>query len=166
MSFYECQNCGGVPGISAGCRICSPVIRKYIGFTRTHPDAIIPTYATDGSACFDLYAYADQTGHNMVVDTGLAFEIPAGYMMRIESRSGLGFKHGVAAFHGIVDSDYRGSVRVLLYQFVPSYEDIVIRRGDRIAQAWLAPCEMVSFVEVGSLSETGRGDGGFGSTGR
>ena len=137
-----------------------------IRFTRTHPDAIMPTYATEGSACFDLYAYADQTGPNMVVDTGLAFEIPAGYMMRIESRSGLGFKQGVAAFPGIVDSDYRGSVRVLLYQFVLSYKDIVVRRGDRIAQAWITPCERVSFVEVDRLSETGRGAGGFGSTGR
>ena len=137
-----------------------------VKFTRTHPDAIAPTYATEGSACFDLYAHADQTASNMVVDIGIAFEVPEGYMMRIESRSGLGFKQGVAAFPGVIDSDYRGSVRVLLYQFVPSYEPISIKAGDRIAQAWITPCERVAFIEVDSLSETGRGAGGFGSTGR
>ena len=138
-----------------------------VKITRTNPDAIMPTYATDGSACFDLYAPANQRAYDfMTVDIGLAFEVPAGYMMRIESRSGLALREHVKAFPGIVDSDYRGSVRVLLYQFAPSDEPISVKAGDRIAQAWITPCERVSFVEVDSLSETGRGEGGFGSTGR
>lgn len=138
-----------------------------IRITKTNPAAIIPTYATDGSGCFDLYACANQRAYDfMTVDTGLAFELPPGYLMRIESRSGLALREHVKAFPGIVDSDYRGSVRVLLYQFAPTDEPISIKAGDRIAQAWIVQSERVTFSEVVALSETGRGAGGFGSSGK
>jgi deoxyuridine 5'-triphosphate nucleotidohydrolase len=89
-----------------------------------HPNAKAPTYATEGAAAFDLYAATVNgaasigdvvyPGHPVICDTGVAFEAPEGYMLQVRSRSGLAFKHGVEAFHGTIDSDYRGTVQVLL----------------------------------------------------
>lgn len=149
---------------------------------KLHPDAIIPTYATDGSACFDLYCVCPDTNPIAIggeVDnfdgniqsatfyTGLAFEIPKGYQMLIFSRSGHGFKNSVRLANcvGVIDSDYRGEVAVRLtadnYQ-VP----LEVKHGDRIAQAQILPVHRVSFIESDSLTDTERGIGGFGSTGK
>lgn len=144
---------------------------------KTHPAARLPEYATDGAACFDLYAATVNgcsvlgdivyPGHPAIVDTGLAFEVPPGYMLRIASRSGLAFRHGVEAFPGVIDSDYRGSVKVLLK--CPHLGDdeppVRIDPGQRIAQAYLCAVPRVEFEEVAELSDTARGAGGFGSTG-
>lgn len=143
-----------------------------------HPSAKAPTYATEGAACFDLYAAAINgmahigdvvyPGHPVVADTGVAFEVPPGYMLQIRSRSGLAFRHGVEAFHGTVDSDYRGTVAVLLT--CPHLDDdeppVRINPGDRIAQACLLPVPRVEFEVVEQLTLTERGAGGFGSTGQ
>jgi dUTP pyrophosphatase len=145
---------------------------------KLHPHAVMPTYATDGAACFDLYAATviDEAGSGgllypgkqIIVGTGLAFEIPPGYMMRVASRSGLAFKHNVEAFPGIIDSDYRGEVKVLL-NFRPTVTNLPlslrINPGDRIAQAYICEVPRVEFEEADGLSETARGEGGFGSTG-
>lgn len=141
---------------------------------KLHPDAIIPTYATDGSACFDLYAVdcADfhglyyQRGH--VFRTGLSFEIPAGYQMLVFSRSGHGFNSGVRLANcvGVIDSDYRGEVMVKLFSDLPTNDVLRVSSGDRIAQAQLMPVHRVEFEEVSELTETERGAGGFGSTGK
>lgn len=144
---------------------------------KLHPNAKIPTYATDGAACMDLYAaeingmsyigdivYA---GHPMHIDTGVAFEVPPGYMLQIRSRSGLAFKHYVTAFHGTIDSDFRGTVQVML-TCTDACEDtppLKINIGDRVAQACLVPTPRVEFEVVEQLSLTERGAGGFGSTG-
>lgn len=133
-------------------------------------EAKTPIYATDGAACFDLHAVTDilltvPAGGSCDIATGLAFEIPPGYCMRIYSRSGHGFRHGVRLANcvGIIDSDYRGEVRVKLAN--DSTRSMHIFPGDRVAQAEIAPVLRVAFDEVETLSETTRGDAGFGSTG-
>jgi dUTP pyrophosphatase len=141
---------------------------------RTHPDARMPFYATEGAACFDLFA-ATVTGIDegvlhpgcqLVVGTGLAFEIPPGYMMRLAPRSGLAFSYGVEAFQGVIDSDFRGEVKVLLRCWPGGdSEPLLIKPGDRIAQAFVCEVHRLEFEEADELSETARGASGFGSTG-
>lgn len=130
--------------------------------------AFTPTYGTEGAACFDLYA--DQAafvlpGHAVSINTNLAFEVPNGWVMKLYSRSGHGFKHGVrlANTTGIIDSDYRGHVPVRLHNDSPLA--FTVNRGDRIAQAMLMPVFRVEFEEADTLSDTARGEGGFGHTG-
>ena len=144
---------------------------------KLHPNAKIPTYATDGSAFFDLYAATVNDydrigdvvyrGHPVIVDTGLAFDVPPGWMLKIHPRSGLKFTYGVEAFSGVIDSDFRGSVRVLLESAGDYYEipSLRINPGDRVAQASLVPAPRVTFTVVEQMSLTERGAGGFGSTG-
>lgn len=145
---------------------------------KLHPGATVPVYSTDGAAAFDLFATtvngAETAGdyvtpdHPVVVGTGLAFEVPPGYMLEIRSRSGLAFSYGVTAFPGTIDSDYRGEVNILL-TCRPKNRDarlIRINPGDRIAQAMLAPAPRVVFEVAEQLSITERGDGGFGSSGK
>lgn len=137
---------------------------------KLHPDAIIPKYATDGSACFDLHSvgdyFIDDIAHtNEVVATGLSVEIPEGYQMLVFSRSGHAAKNNVRLANcvGVIDSDYRGEVKVLLAADIDAR--LTIKKGDRIAQAQIMPVHRVSFVEVEELTDTNRGTGGFGSTG-
>ena len=148
-----------------------------IRIKRTHQAARLPAYATGGAACFDLHAVTVNgaehlgdivyPGHPVVVDTGLAFEVPEGYMLRIASRSGLAFKHGIDAFPGVIDPDYRGPVKVLLkcWHLDEDAPPMRIEPGDRIAQAYVCAVPRVTFTEVEELSATERGEGGFGSTG-
>lgn len=130
-----------------------------------HPNAKTPTYATDGSGCFDLYAAETgepwrQEGYHNEFNTGLAFEIPEGHVMLMFGRSGIAFNYGAHLVTGVsvIDSDFRGEVKVKYTIGFPS------GAGDRIAQAIVLPYEKVEFVEE-ELSETERGDGGFGSSG-
>lgn len=150
---------------------------------KLHPDAILPTYATDGSACFDLYAIGPRNplddglpirhGEPVTIRTGVAFEIPAGHVMLVFSRSGHGFKDGLRLANcvGVIDSDYRGEVQVRLTNDTLDGGHFSgpaaprIRSGDRIAQAMIVPIPKVELVEVEELSTTERGAGGFGSTG-
>lgn len=138
---------------------------------KLHPDAIVPTYGTEGAACFDLYAGCwiargiapddDETIH-----TGLAFEIPKDHVMLIFPRSGLAAKYGINLLNctGVIDSDYRGEVMIMLRNNAEDY--FVVEKGDRIAQAMILPVQQVSFEVVDELSDTQRGAGGFGSTGK
>ena len=131
--------------------------------------AKLPTYAHDGDACFDLYADDVNEmcgGAVFTCDTGLSVEVPQGYAMMIYSRSGHGFKNNMRLANcvGVLDSGYRGPVMVKLtcdrqIQYVPKV-------GDRIAQAMLIPVPVVTFEEVTELSDSERGEGGFGSSGR
>ena len=136
---------------------------------KLHPDAIIPTYATDGSACFDLHSVeagiVEARGGYRVFRTGLAFEVENGWRSDIHSRSGMGFNHGVrlANSTGKIDQDYRGEVLVCLHNDRKS--DLVIRKGDRIAQAEINRVYRAALIEVDELGTTVRGAGGFGSTG-
>lgn len=138
---------------------------------RLHPDAIIPAYQTAGAACFDLHALDEgrphpRDPHAAIFRTGLAFEVPHGWAMMIYSRSGHGFKNGVRLSNsvGVIDSDYRGEIKVALHN--DSRAKFKVANGERIAQAMLMPVPRVNMVETEQLSETDRGTGGFGSTGR
>ncbi|WP_441280658.1 dUTP diphosphatase [Tardiphaga sp. 862_B3_N1_1] len=141
---------------------------------RLTPDAAMPQYATDGSACFDLQAIEVAGGGDYMTSlcrTGLAFEVPVGHVMLIFSRSGQGFNHDtrLANCVGVIDSDYRGEVMVKLTRDAPwpggEQPNLLARAGDRVAQAMLVPIPRVELIEVSDLSETARGAGGYGSTG-
>lgn len=137
-------------------------------------DAQLPEYASAGAACFDLRAILEHPDHFTVVThslpgtfrTGLAFEIPPGYAMIIYSRSGHGFNDDtrLANCVGVIDSDYRGEVKVKLTIDNPHVR-LTVRHGDRIAQAKIVAAPQVKLVMVADLSETARGRNGFGSTG-
>lgn len=131
--------------------------------------AVTPTYATVGSACFDLYATEDGTiwpKQAVSFATDLAFEVPEGWVLKLYSRSGHGFKYGVrlANTTGIIDSDYRGHVPIRLHN--DGATAVQIHTGDRVAQGMLERVEQVEFEVVEQLSDTARGEGGFGSTGK
>jgi dUTP pyrophosphatase len=136
---------------------------------KLHPDATVPTYGTSGAACFDLYALeggAVFARGSEMFRTGLAFGIPEGYVMKVYSRSGHGFKHGIRLSNsvGVVDSDYTGEVFVKLQN--DSGYTYEVEPGDRIAQAMLVPVEQVTFDVVEQLQLTERGANGLGSTGK
>lgn len=138
---------------------------------KLHPDAVMPVYATEGAACFDLVSvsegYLHEGNRTFVACTGLAFEVPKGWALVIHSRSGHGFGLDVrlANSAGIIDSDYRGDVMVKL-TLDRSMGFLHVRPGDRIAQAMLLPVPRITFTQVDELSVTARGAGGFGSTGK
>lgn len=130
----------------------------------------LPAYATDQSAGMDLCAAvsADVTlmpGARMLVPTGLAIALPDGFEAQVRPRSGLAIKNGISVLNspGTIDADYRGEVQVILANL--GTEAFTIVRGMRIAQMIVAPYSRVKWREVGQLSETARGAGGFGSTG-
>ena len=129
----------------------------------------LPAYATEHAAGLDVVAAEELVlapGQRHAVATGFAIEIPHGYEVQVRPRSGLALKHGITCLNtpGTIDSDYRGEVKVILANL--GAEPFAVRRGERIAQLVPAPVLHASFEEVGELSETGRGAGGFGSTGR
>lgn len=132
--------------------------------------AKIPTYGTEFSAGADLYAILDsdlviKPGCTSFIKTGLAMEIPYGYVGLIYARSGLACKRGLAPANkvGVIDSDYRGEVMIALHNH--SLEDVTIRNEERIAQIVITPYFRASYEVVSSLEDTVRGEGGFGSTG-
>lgn len=134
------------------------------------PDVIIPEYQTAGAACFDLYMYGETTtitpGEAVVFDTKLAFEVPPGFVLLVFSRSGHGFKSGLRLSNGtgVIDSDYRGEVKVKLHN--DGIESYTVAKSERIAQAMVVPLVYLPLVVSDSLSDTERGEGGFGSTGK
>jgi len=143
-------------------------------FKLTRPGARLPTYGTAGAACFDLYAVMDfpvevYSGTCVTVNTGLAFEIPEGFVMLVYSRSGHGFNSDVRLSNcvGVIDSDYRGELKVKVRRDGNDWVDpFVVNHGDRIAQGMLMPVQQVQFEQVDELSDTQRGEGGMGSTGK
>jgi dUTP pyrophosphatase len=138
---------------------------------RLDPDLPLPRYATDGDAGADLVASEDVLlapgGGRALVPTGMAVAIPAGYAGFVQPRSGLALKHGVTCLNtpGLIDSGYRGELKVLLVNTDPT-EPFQVRRGERIAQLVVQRVEHVHFAETDVLPESTRGEGGFGSTGR
>ena len=134
-------------------------------------EAKIPMYQSSSAAGADLYAAESQditigAGQTVLVKTGIAMEIPEGYVGLIFARSGLATKIGVAPANkvGVIDSDYRGEIMVALHNH--SGNDAIISAGDRIAQIALVPYLTAQFEEAEELSSTERGAGGFGSTGK
>lgn len=130
--------------------------------------AELPTYATDGSGCFDIKTIETKEIQNncaLIFETGLSFEIPEDYVMLVYSRSGHGFKNGVRLSNsvGIIDSDYRGHLMIKLHN--DGSDNFYVKSGDRIAQAKLVFAPKCQFIEVDELSSSNRGVSGFGSTG-
>lgn len=151
-----------------------PVI-KYLWDKGADQNIALPTYATAGAAGADLRANLDQADRaagveiapmaRLVIPTGLVVEIPPGFEMQVRPRSGLALKHGITLPNspGTIDSDYRGPLGVLLINLGAT--PYIVAHGARIAQAIIAPVVQASFQPADMLPETGRGTGGFGSTG-
>ena len=138
---------------------------------KLHPDAILPTYGTEEAAGADLYACLEapvtiQPGQSTFVPTGLALEVPKGCAGLIYARSGMACKRGLAPANkvGVIDSDYRGEIRVVLLNH--SAQAQTVQPGERIAQMIITPVLTPAYVETEDLTDTDRGAGGFGSTGK
>ena len=134
-------------------------------------NAVLPTYGTAEAAGADLYACLEQPmtiapGETVFIPTGLAMEVPQGCAGLVYARSGLASKRGLAPANkvGVIDSDYRGEVTVALHNH--GKETQTIASGERIAQLLITPVLQPAYEEAEELSDTGRGQGGFGSTGR
>lgn len=131
----------------------------------------LPSYATEGAAAMDVYAAKDDyltPGQRKLIPTNLYMEIPEGYKVNVRPRSGMAIKQGVTVLNspGLIDSDYRGSLGVIMINH--GDETVDIRVGDRIAQIEIVPVYRIQWMEVegrDELSDTDRGTGGFGSTG-
>ncbi len=132
----------------------------------------LPSYQSKHAAGLDLVAAVPREqptklppGARALIPTGFALEIPVGYEAQVRPRSGLALKHGVTLLNspGTIDADYRGEVMVILINH--GTEPFLVQRGDRIAQLVIAPVASVEIVAVDALGATGRGEGGFGSTG-
>ncbi|MGN6802709.1 MAG: dUTP diphosphatase [Ginsengibacter sp.] len=132
----------------------------------------VPEYATPGSAGLDLRAWLPEEAVTLkplerkLIPTGLFFEIPGGFEVQIRPRSGMAIKHGITCLNspGTVDSDYRGEIKIILINL--SSEPHTINSGDRIAQMIVEKVEKAKLIEVEKLETTGRGEGGFGHTGK
>lgn len=137
--------------------------------TRLDPELPLPAYAHPGDAGADLFAAAEVSlgpGERALVPTGIAIALPDGYAAFVHPRSGLAARHGVTIVNapGTVDAGYRGEIMVTLLN-TDREHPVRLRRGDRIAQLVIQPVARAVFRETGSLPESARGDGGFGSTG-
>lgn len=138
---------------------------------RVRPQAVLPTYGSAEAAGADLYACLEQpvtiaAGETVCIPTGIAMELPAGLVGLIYARSGLATKRGLAPANkvGVIDSDYRGEILVALHNHGTCAQ--TVESGERVAQLVVAPYVTACFEEADDLSETQRGAGGFGSTGR
>jgi dUTP pyrophosphatase len=142
-----------------------------IPVVRDNPELELPAHAKSGDAGVDLRAAVDVTlaagGGRALVATGISIAIPDGYAGFLQPRSGLALEHGVTVLNspGLIDSGYRGELKVLLVNTDPS-TPFEVRRGERIAQLVIQGYQQVNFVEVDQLPDSERGQGGFGSTGR
>ncbi len=143
---------------------------RALRFKRVRDDAVLPARATAGSAGYDLRACMAEAaeippGESVVLPTGLAAQIPEGLAGFVFTRSGLGLRHGIVVTNGVgvIDSDYRGEIRVGLTNI--SKTAYTVAPGERVAQMILMPFFALPVEEAGSLDETERGAGGFGSTG-
>lgn len=135
---------------------------------KTSHYAILPKYQTAGAAAFDLHSVSwgnIDPGGIKIFETGLEVEVPAGFVLLIFSRSGMGFKNRISLNNsvGVIDSDYRGPLMVALTN--DGEKEFMVASGDRIAQGMLVAVPFVDLVEVKELTETARGTGGLGSTG-
>ncbi len=130
------------------------------------PHAILPSYAHPGDAGMDFFScedYVIPAGARQLVSTGISMELPEGYVSLIWGKSGLALKKGIAILGGVIEHTYRGEYGVIALN--TSNEDFVIKAGDKIAQVLIQPIVSAEIEEVSELSDSVRGDGGFGSTG-
>lgn len=142
-----------------------------VNLKKLHENAVVPSYGTEFSAGADLYACMEEAvtiapGETAFIHTGIAVEVPVGYAGLVYARSGLACKKGLAPANkvGVVDADYRGEIMVALHNH--SAEPVTVESGERIAQMVITPFLAVDYQVVEELTETVRGEGGFGSTGK
>lgn len=145
-----------------------------VNIMRMFDDAIVPTFGSDGAAGADLYARIDNERHiqaiypnsTQMISTGICMEIPESYVGLVFSRSGLATKQGLSLANcvGVIDSDYRGEIKIALHNHSDSIRKV--KHGERVAQIVLVPFLKPTFHEQDNLSDTTRGEGGFGSTGQ
>jgi len=136
---------------------------------RVDPSVPVPTYAKGGDAGADLVTTKDFTlapGERAIIPTGISIALPDGYVALVHPRSGLAIKHGVTLVNtpGTIDAGYRGEIACIMINHDPK-ESISFSKGDRIAQLVIQKVERANFIEVEDLPGSGRGSGGFGSTG-
>jgi len=137
-----------------------------IKIKKTSKDAIIPTQGSDYAAGYDLYSSEEGSipaECRLLIKTNISICIPEGYYGRIAPRSGLAYKNGIDVMAGVIDSDYRGDVGVILYN--TDIKEFEFRKGDRIAQLIIEKCHKIEWDEVDNLESTVRSNEGFGSTG-
>ena len=146
-------------------------MKMKVPFIKLHPDAVMPTYGSRHAAGADLYALAETeilipAGKTVFVSTGIAMEIPEGFVGLVFARSSMGAKRGLAPANkvGVIDSDYRGEIMVGLHNAGDT--DYTIQPADRIAQLMITPVIQATVTMVDELDDTDRGAGGFGSTGK
>lgn len=142
-----------------------------VNIKKLNKKAVLPAYGSQSAAGADLYACMEeavtiQAGETEFIKTGIAMEVPEGFAGLIYARSGLACKRGLAPANkvGVIDTDYRGEIMVALHNH--SKEPVTVEHGERIAQMVITPYLRADFLEVDELSDTARGEGGFGSTGR
>lgn len=146
-------------------------MKPTITFLLTHPLAKMPEYATKGASGADIFAVEDyriEPGHRALVQTGLKADIPEGFEIQVRAKSGRALKEGLTMANGIgtIDSDYRGEIGAILLN--TSDKPVLIKAGEKVAQLVVVPVQQAEFVGLAggaALSETARGEGGFGSTG-
>ena len=138
---------------------------------RLSKEVSLPKYETSGSSGMDLAAYINnsinlESGKSQIIPTGISVAIPEGFEIQIRPRSGLAAKNNISVLNtpGTIDSDYRGEIKVILYNHGDG--NFLINNKDRIAQMILTPVIKISLEETDNLPETIRGEGGFGSTGK
>lgn len=140
-----------------------------LAIRRLDPSLPLPSYAHEGDAGLDLYAAADveiEPGQRVLVPTGIAVAIPEGYAGFVQPRSGLALRHGLSFVNtpGLIDSHYRGEIKVIAVNLDPA-TPISVAKGDKIAQLVIQAVVRARLTEVDELDATQRGEGGFGSTG-
>jgi dUTP pyrophosphatase len=140
-----------------------------IRIKKLHPDAMLPSYAhgPHEDAAMDLRALERTVltpGAAQAVATGIAIELPRGHEAQVRPRSGLALKHSITVNFGTIDPGYRGEIRVVMFNL--GLNDYIIEQGDRIAQLIVAPYDPVEWDEGNDLTDSARGAGGFGSSGR
>lgn len=140
-----------------------------VGWKKLHPAAQVPTYGSEEASGADLASVEwgrVQAGDSLIIPTGVAIELPIGFEAQVRPRSGLAANRKITVLNtpGTIDSDYRGEIKVILMNH--GIEDFDVKPGDRIAQLVIVPVFRANFLATGGvLSETKRGEGGFGSTG-
>lgn len=146
------------------------ILLKFKRLSDNFADIPLPSYATHGSAGLDIRAAVEDSftltaGKFTLIPTNLSVEIPEGYEIQVRPRSGLAAKNGIGILNspGTIDSDYRGEIKVILFNF--SENDFIINRGERIAQLILSKVYIADIKEDDNLSNTSRGEGGFGHSG-
>ena len=133
---------------------------------KLNQNATLPTRGSGGAVGYDLYSTEElmvPPAHRALVGTGIAIVLPVGVYGRVAPRSGLAVKHGIQVGAGVIDPDYTGEIKVVLFNH--GDKDFEVKKGDRIAQLILERCETPEVEEVGEVKDTERGSKGFGSTG-